>query len=92
VLSGGGAINYGTWTRGPRTDYNHWAEVVGDESWSYDGLLPYFKKAEHYYGDVQKDSNQHGFDGPTYITSISLSDPERKYPLRDTNNNNKFYL
>jgi choline dehydrogenase-like flavoprotein len=84
VLSGGGAINYGTWTRGPRTDYNHWAEMVGDESWSYDGLLPYFKKAEHHYGDPQKDGNQHGFDGPTHIKTISLSDPDRRYPLRDT--------
>jgi choline dehydrogenase-like flavoprotein len=66
VLSGGNAINYGSWTRGPKADYDHWAEVVGDQQWSYDGLLPYFKKTEQHYGDAEKDSQQHGFDGPIH--------------------------
>lgn len=82
VLSGGNAINYGSWTRGPKADYDHWAEVVGDQQWSYDGLLPYFKKAERHYGDAEKDGQQHGFDGPIHTVSISASDSERNYPLR----------
>src|ERR1700760_3174538 len=46
ALGGGTAINYGTWTRGAREDYDDWASVVGDKRWSYDGMLPYFKKTE----------------------------------------------
>jgi choline dehydrogenase-like flavoprotein len=83
VLSGGNAINYGCWTRGPKADYDHWANLVDDQRWNYDGLLPYFKKSEHHYGDAQQDSEQHGFDGPIY-TEINSIDPDRKYPLRET--------
>jgi len=82
VLSGGNGINYGCWTRGPKADYAHWANVVDDQSWNYEGLLPYFKKSEHHYGDVDRDSEQHGFDGPIH-TEINSIDPDRKYPLRE---------
>ena len=30
--------------RGSRADYDSWADQVGDQRWSYDGHLPYFKK------------------------------------------------
>jgi choline dehydrogenase-like flavoprotein len=30
VLSGSSAVNYGSWTRGPKVDCDLWAEVVGD--------------------------------------------------------------
>lgn len=56
--------------------------MVGDDRWSYEGLLPYFKKSEHHF-DPSADPNQHGFEGPTYYTSVSASDPGRCYPLRD---------
>lgn len=36
----------GGYTRGPRVDYDEWAELVGDERWSYENQLPYMKKAE----------------------------------------------
>lgn len=44
MLSGGSATNYGVWTRGPSCEYDMWAEMVGDEGWSWKGLLPYFVK------------------------------------------------
>jgi len=82
VLSGGSAINYGTWTRGSSIDYDHWAEVVGDERWSYNGQLPYFKKTEHHH-DVDADPQEHGFGGPIHTASISGSGRGDKYPLRN---------
>ena len=82
ALSGGSATNYGTWTRGTASDYDHWAKVVGDSRWSYRGMLPYFRKTEHHY-DPQGDPTQHGFDGPIHTTTISGSSPNRKYPLRE---------
>jgi len=32
--------------RGHRWDYDHWA-ALGNSGWSFDEVLPYFKKSEH---------------------------------------------
>ncbi|RDW57121.1 hypothetical protein BP6252_13867 [Coleophoma cylindrospora] len=80
-LSGGSAINYGTWTRGPAADYDRWANKVDDLGWGYQGLLPYFRKTEKHF-DIYADPQQHGFSGPIHTASVSSSDPKRKYPLR----------
>ncbi|EHK49445.1 hypothetical protein TRIATDRAFT_50821 [Trichoderma atroviride IMI 206040] len=82
VLSGGSAINYGAWTRGPAADFDCWADQVGDSGWSYRGLLPYFKKTEEYTLSPRVDPEQHGANGPIHVVSVSDSDPNRKYPLR----------
>ena len=81
VLGGGSVINYGGWTRGDAGDYDEWARVVGDDRWSYQGLLPYFRKSEHYF-DSRANVKLHGFDGPIHVTSVSGSDPNRLYGLR----------
>lgn len=75
VLSGSSAVNYGLWMRGHSKDYDHWADVVGDDRWSYEGLLPFFKRSETHY-DPGGDRNQHGFDGPIKTSS------GRQFPLR----------
>ena len=80
ALSGSTATNYGTWTRGSAADYDHWAEKVGDPAWSYDGLLPYFRKIESHY-DKHDDTSQHGTDGPIHTASVSSSSSQRRYPL-----------
>ena len=54
---------------------------MGDERWSYKGLLPYFRRSEHHF-NPDADPEQHGFDGPMYTASVSSSG--RRYPLRDT--------
>jgi choline dehydrogenase-like flavoprotein len=72
-------INTGGWIRGDRRDYDAWAEEVGDPRWSYDGLLPYFKRCESHF-DLGGDVEQHGFDGPVKTASVSASG--RKFPLR----------
>lgn len=37
-------LDYCVWTRGPADDYNRLAKLSGDPGWSWDKLLPYFKK------------------------------------------------
>jgi choline dehydrogenase-like flavoprotein len=80
-LSGGTIINTGGWVRGDKADYDEWAKEVKDDRWSYDGLLPYFKRPEKHF-DPNGDPTQHGFDGPVVTASVSSSG--RKLPLRET--------
>ncbi|KAI1175283.1 GMC oxidoreductase [Nemania sp. FL0916] len=84
ALGGGTVLNYGGWLRGDAADYDEWAELVGDERWSYQGLKPWFVKSEKFH-DPNADPQEHGFDGPVYVTSIAAAqDGQRKYPLRET--------
>ncbi|GAD92606.1 glucose dehydrogenase, putative [Paecilomyces variotii No. 5] len=80
-LSGSAALNSGGWIRGDTQDYSQWARQVSDQRWSYEGLLPYFKRTEHHY-DPNGDPEQHGFEGPIRTSSVSFSG--RQYPLRET--------
>ncbi|OAL05461.1 glucose-methanol-choline oxidoreductase-like protein [Phaeosphaeriaceae sp. SRC1lsM3a] len=79
-LSGGSIINTGGWIRGDALDYDEWAREVGDDRWSYSGLLPYFRRTETHY-DAKADPEQHGFEGPIHTASVSASG--RKFPLRE---------
>ena len=45
VLGGSSAINAMIYIRGHRHDYDQWA-AAGNRGWSYDELLPYFKRFE----------------------------------------------
>ncbi|KAI0021307.1 choline dehydrogenase [Xylariomycetidae sp. FL0641] len=83
ALGGGSILNYGGWLRADAADYNEWAEAVGDQRWSYEGMKPWFRKSEAFH-DNSGDISEHGFDGRMHVTSVSASDPgQRKYPLRE---------
>jgi choline dehydrogenase len=47
VLGGSSSINGMLYVRGNAADYDGWAQL-GCRGWSYDEVLPYFKKSEHY--------------------------------------------
>ncbi|KAL4731918.1 hypothetical protein ACLX1H_000914 [Fusarium chlamydosporum] len=78
-LGGGSTINSGGWTRGASADYDEWASLVGDNRYSYQGQLPWFKKSEHWFDD--SNPNQHGQDGPMRITCAKVSN--RNFPLAE---------
>ncbi|RPA84947.1 alcohol oxidase [Ascobolus immersus RN42] len=75
VAGGGSAVNGMTYDRGSARDYDDWGKYIGDSSWGWDGLLPYFKKLETFtppnaeqvrqFG-IEWDWNAHGTDGPIY--------------------------
>jgi choline dehydrogenase len=52
VLGGCSSINAMIYMRGQRSDYDHWASL-GNRGWSWDDVLPVFKRSEDY---------QHGAD------------------------------
>jgi choline dehydrogenase len=49
TLGGSSSINGMLYVRGNPLDYNTWAQF-GNRGWSYDSVLPYFKKSEHFEG------------------------------------------
>lgn len=65
VLGGSSAINAMAYVRGSPFDYERWADEIGDESWSYSHVLPYFKKAQcHQLGE----NIYRGGHGPLSVT------------------------
>lgn len=53
------------YVRGNRHDYNRW-ESLGNPGWSYESVLPYFKKSEDMRDPVLSNSPYHGKNG--YLT------------------------
>jgi choline dehydrogenase len=47
TLGGSSSINGMVYVRGNPLDYDTWAQF-GNRGWSYESVLPYFKKSEHY--------------------------------------------
>lgn len=66
LLGGGSAINAMVANRGAPSDYDEWVEL-GAPGWSYDELLPFFRKLEC---DVDFSDKYHGKDGPIPIRRI----------------------
>ena len=66
VLGGSSSINFLLYTRGNSRDYDHWREL-GNPGWSYQDVLPYFKKSENQQRGA---SEYHGVDGELSVTDL----------------------
>ncbi|MFY8206620.1 MAG: GMC family oxidoreductase, partial [Arenimonas sp.] len=71
VLGGSSSINAMLYVRGHRWDYDHWSEL-GNAGWSYDDVLPYFRKAEN--NETYRD-RFHGQDGPLNVAEVMQPSP-----------------
>lgn len=89
VMGGGSAINGQFAVRGLPHDYDEWASL-GLPGWSWDDMLPFFKKLER---DLDFDGELHGKHGPMPIRRVFPEDwagftrsvlkvVEKEYPLR----------
>jgi choline dehydrogenase len=67
TLGGSSSINGMVYVRGNPLDYNTWAQY-GNRGWSYESVLPYFRKAERFApgGDATR-----GTDGPLHVTHMT---------------------
>ena len=72
LLGGSSAINGLAFVRGQAQDFDTWAQM-GNHGWSYDDVLPYFKRMERYEGDG--DLAFRGHDGPLRVTNPEPRDP-----------------
>ena len=73
MLGGSSSINGMVYIRGQAQDYDHWAQL-GNRGWSWDDVLPVFKRMESYDGG---DDAYHGRSGPLRVTDT----PRHKVPL-----------
>lgn len=64
TLGGSSSINAMLYVRGNKWDYDHWASL-GNPGWSYDEVLPLFKRAEN---NEQFKDGFHGQGGPLNVT------------------------
>jgi len=60
VIGGGSSINGAAMQRGLPEDFDSWASM-GNDQWSYDKVLPFFRKCER---DLDIRDDFHGTDGP----------------------------
>nr|WP_325168776.1 GMC family oxidoreductase N-terminal domain-containing protein [Paracoccus caeni] len=74
VLGGGSSINAQIYTRGNPADYDEWRQM-GCDGWSYDDILPYFRKSED---NDSFDDHFHAQGGP-----LGVSKPRAPLPICD---------
>ena len=72
VIGGGSTINAQLYNRGNPLDFNEWRQL-GCEGWSYQDVLPYFKRSE----DFERPADEyHSKGGP-----LGVSDPRSSLPI-----------
>jgi len=72
VMGGSSSINAMVYTRGNPTDYNNWASQ-GNPGWSYQDLLPIFKKAEN--NECFGATEYRGVGGPLNVAYLRSPSP-----------------
>lgn len=71
VLGGSSAINAMCYVRGVPADYDGWA-AAGAEGWSWNEVLPYFKRSEC---NARGGDALHGDDGPLHVSDLRYTNP-----------------
>jgi choline dehydrogenase len=66
VLGGSSSINGMVYIRGQAEDFDHWRQL-GNTGWSFEDVLPYFKRAEH---QTRGADAFHGTDGPLCVSDV----------------------
>ena len=71
VLGGSSSINGLLYLRGQPEDYDHWRQL-GNTGWSFDDVLPYFRRAEH---QERGEDALHGVGGPLAVSNVCEPHP-----------------
>jgi choline dehydrogenase len=72
LLGGSSSINAMIYIRGARADYDEWAKLTGDPTWSYEQVLPLFRRME----DNARGADEfHGAGGPLRVEDLRSKHP-----------------
>ena len=72
LLGGSSSINAMIYMRGAARDYDEWAQLTGDPAWSYDHVLPLFRRME----DNSRGADRfHGVGGPLRVEDLRSPHP-----------------
>jgi choline dehydrogenase len=71
VLGGSSSINGLLYLRGQPEDYDHWRQL-GNAGWSFDDVLPYFRRAEN---QERGEDRLHGIGGPLAVSNVCEPHP-----------------
>jgi choline dehydrogenase/4-pyridoxate dehydrogenase len=71
VIGGSSSVNAMAYVRGHRDDFDRWARA-GLTGWSYDSVLPYFKRSESWAGGADA---YRGGEGPLQTRETGYRDP-----------------
>jgi choline dehydrogenase len=72
MLGGSSSINGMAFVRGQAQDFDTWAQM-GNQGWSYEDVLPFFKRMETYDGAANNAFR--GREGPLRVTNPEPRDP-----------------
>jgi choline dehydrogenase-like flavoprotein len=71
VLGGSSSLNAMCYIRGQQSDFDEWA-AQGNPGWSWNEVLPYFKKSEH---NERGADDFHGVGGPLNVMDLRSPNP-----------------
>ncbi|WP_336031295.1 GMC family oxidoreductase [Geodermatophilus sp. FMUSA9-8] len=72
LLGGSSSINAMIYIRGAAADYDEWAQLTGDPSWSHDAVLPLFRRMED---NALGADRFHGAGGPLRVEDLRSPHP-----------------
>lgn len=78
ALGGSSVLNFMVYQRGHRRDFDEWSQEWRNAGWSYDEVLPYFRKSERAADSVRAlneghSAKFHGTDGPVSVQHAPYS-------------------
>ncbi len=70
VLGGSTSVNAMVYMRGRSAEYDHWAELTGDQGWGWQSMLGHFMKQE---GNRRLNNAHHNPDGPLKVSDTNYA-------------------
>ena len=58
-MGGSSANNFSSWCRGPKCDFDAWAEASGDDWWKWENVVEYMKDMEDYHDECPQEMKKY---------------------------------